>query len=404
MNELTTDMLFPNKPLARRPVWEWVFSIIFRKLKDGQLTLHLPGGRSRTYGVPGKVHVEMTLRDGKAVSRMIRGGGLGFAEGYMAGEWSTPNLPELLKFLAYQQESLEAKLPKMLRAARFEELRNLGRKNSLSGSKKNIEFHYDLGNNFYKLWLDATMTYSAALFSSKNLPLADAQTAKYKRLAAQLNIQPGDTILEIGCGWGGFAEYVTSAYDCHITGLTLSHEQLAFADKRLKASGQSERADFLLQDYRDTEGQFNHIVSIEMFEAVGEEYWPAYFDKVKELLAPGGRAALQVITIDHKNFDYYKSRVDFIQKYIFPGGILPSVPVLDTQFERAGLTKTDEFMFGHDYAETLRRWRTEFHRHAHDVKALGYDGKFMRMWDYYLAYCEAGFENGMIDVGHFILE
>lgn len=270
-------------------------------------------------------------------------------------------------------------------------------RNSRRGSRANIAFHYDLGNDFYRLWLDRSMTYSSAIFADPQEALAQAQVRKYRRLLDSLEAKPGDHILEIGCGWGGFAE-LAAREGYRITGLTLSREQLDFARQRIEAAGLSDRVELRLQDYRDLRGQFDHVVSIEMFEAVGEAYWSTYFDTVYRVLRPGGRAALQVITIDERVFDSYRRNADFIQLYIFPGGMLPSVSRFNRAAEQAGLRPGEQAFFGRDYAETLRRWHRQVVAHAEVLPALGYDERFLRTWRYYLSYCEAGFATGRTDL------
>jgi cyclopropane-fatty-acyl-phospholipid synthase len=271
--------------------------------------------------------------------------------------------------------------------------------NSRTGSKKNIHAHYDLGNAFYEAWLDRTMTYSSARFDSASEPLEAAQTRKYADLARAMDLKPGMRVLEIGCGWGGFAEYAAREVGAHVTGVTISQEQHDFARQRLFNAGLSERTDIRLIDYRDVEGTFDRVASIEMFEAVGKEYWGAYFDKVRQVLVPGGRAGLQIITIQDELFDEYNARVDFIQKYIFPGGMLPSEARLQPVVEAAGLRWDAVDRFGVDYADTLSRWDQRFQAAWADIRKMGgFDERFRRLWRFYLAYCEAGFRSRRTDV------
>jgi cyclopropane-fatty-acyl-phospholipid synthase len=272
------------------------------------------------------------------------------------------------------------------------------RRNSKSGSKRNIEYHYDLGNSFYRRWLDPTMTYSSARFAHKEQDLSSAQINKYRSLAEGIDLKPEHHLLEIGSGWGGFAEYAASEIGCRVTGITISKEQLAFARERMEKKGLGDKVDIRYQDYRDVDERFDRIASIEMFEAVGEQYWPAYFDKIRNCLKPGGKAGLQIITIADRSFAAYRRRADFIQRYIFPGGMLPSPSVLKQQVQRAGLTWAGNLEFGLDYAETLRQWRERFRAAWPDIQHQGFDERFRRMWEYYLAYCEAGFRSGNIDV------
>jgi len=276
-------------------------------------------------------------------------------------------------------------------------LQHRWRRNHRRGSRRNIAFHYDLGNDFYRLWLDPGMTYSAALFAEPGEPLEAAQGRKYQRVLDRLGARPRAHILEIGCGWGGFAEHA-ARQGFRVTGITLSREQLAFARKRIAAAGLEDRVELRLQDYRDVNERFDHVVSIEMFEAVGEQYWQTYFETVQRALKPGGRASLQVITIDAARYEAYQREADFIQKYVFPGGMLPSVPAFDAAAQAAGLVAHEREFYGRDYADTLRRWDASVCANRHGIAALGFDERFLRLWRYYLAYCEAGFRTGRIDL------
>jgi cyclopropane-fatty-acyl-phospholipid synthase len=276
---------------------------------------------------------------------------------------------------------------------------HLGKANSKRGSRKNISYHYDLGNEFYATWLDRTFTYSSALFNSPEDSLEQAQLNKYRRICEMLNLQPGEKVLEVGCGWGGFAELAAREYGANVYGITLSKEQLAFAESRIKTAGLEQQVKLELIDYRDVQGSYDHIVSIEMFEAVGEENWPTYFAMLKERLKPEGRAVLQIISIDNKRFDAYRKRTDFIQRYIFPGGMLPSPQRLREEISQANLTLEGEQLFGHDYAKTLHIWREQFENAWPTINKQGFDERFKRMWIFYLTYCEAGFAEDSIDVG-----
>jgi cyclopropane-fatty-acyl-phospholipid synthase len=277
------------------------------------------------------------------------------------------------------------------------------RRNTKALAPENISYHYDLGNAFYEQWLDESMTYSSALFARPELSLAEAQREKYRRIAASINLNSNDRVLEIGCGWGGFLEYAAGEIGCRVTGITLSGEQAKFARARIERAGLTARADIRLEDYRDVAGVYDKIVSIEMFEAVGEEYWPAFFDTIRERLAPGGRAALQVITISEHLFERYRRRIDFIQRYIFPGGVLPSSEALGAAIATADLCLEDSFFFGESYAATLRFWDEAFRKAWPEIARLGFDDRFFRMWTYYLAYCEAGFRMNLVDVGQFVI-
>ena len=271
-------------------------------------------------------------------------------------------------------------------------------RNTRAGARRNIMAHYDLGNAFYQRWLDPSMTYSSAKFERPDDDLSAAQRNKYLALARRIELKPEHTLLEIGCGWGGFAEFAAKEIGCRITGITISPEQCEFARQRLFKQGLADRAQIKLEDYRDTQGMFDRIASIEMFEAVGESYWPAYFSKIRDLLAPLGQAGLQVITIDERYFSAYRSSVDFIQKYVFPGGMLPSMQTLREQVACAGLSWRENTNFGLDYAQTLARWHGRFIGAWDDIRMLGFDDRFKRLWSYYLSYCEAGFRAGSIDV------
>ncbi len=373
-------------------------------LQGGALAIELPDGQSLRVG-HGALVAHWRVRDHAVFESALARGDIGLAEAWMDGLWETDHLAALLGLLASNRAVLgRAVYGRALRlmAAR---LWHLLRANTRAGSRRNIEAHYDLGNDFYALWLDETMTYSAAVFESADGPgegaLAEAQRRKYRRILDRLNARPGQTILEIGCGWGGFAEVAATEYGCHVHGLTLSPSQLAFAQARALEGGFDDRARFELCDYRDATGQFDHIVSIEMIEAVGERFWPVYFGRIHELLKPGGRCVIQAITIDDTLFARYRRGTDFIQRYIFPGGMLPSPTAVARQAARAGLHACGDFAFGRDYARTLAQWHERFDACESQVRAQGFPERFLRMWRFYLAYCEAGFTTGDIDVHHY---
>lgn len=387
---------------------EKLFAHVLSHIEVGQLLVRFPSGAERSFvgapmGLSGHIVGEMHIEKWSALSRALKGGTIGLAEGFMAGEWTSPDLTNLLRVLAANMDRLEARLKRAPLRKLRERLGHWFNRNSKSGSRRNISYHYDLGNDFYALWLDRTMTYSAGLYDFGAAALEEAQTAKYAALADAVGIRPGNHVLEIGCGWGGFAEYAIRELGCRVTGVTLSKEQLAFANARLELEGLADRADLRLCDYRDLEGQFDHIVSIEMLEAVGEDYWPTYFDKVRTLLRPGGRAGIQVITIDDNRFERYRQGVDFIQKYIFPGGMLPSDKVLKKLFRDHGFAVRAQRDFGIGYAQTLKHWHQTFAAQKAKVQALGYDEKFDRMWRFYLSYCEAGFRQKTIDVSQYVI-
>jgi cyclopropane-fatty-acyl-phospholipid synthase len=359
----------------------------------------LPDGRSLIFRgkEPGPQGV-ILLHDFRALSRLASGGSLGLAESYLDGEWDSPDLTAVLECgtLNGRRFSEFFKVSPVKRA--FDRIIHALRPNTRSGSRRNIHAHYDLGNAFYERWLDGTMTYSSALFESRDQSLASAQTAKYRALADMMDLKPGEHVLEIGCGWGGFAEYAARERGARVTGLTISREQLAFAQARMQRQGLSDLVDLRFQDYRDVAGTFDKVASIEMFEAVGEKYWPIYFNKIRQVLKPGGVAALQVITIEDENFETYRRTVDFIQKYVFPGGMLPSMAALKVETDKVGLTWGTHFAFAKDYARTLEEWRRSFLAAWPDIEGAEFDARFKRLWTFYLAYCEAGFKGGAIDV------
>jgi len=368
-------------------------------LEHGSVMMHLPGADTVRLG-HGELIGHWHVRDMAMFDLAIGTGDIGLGEAWMAGMWQTDALGDVLTWLSRNREALGARV--YGRAWRLMAYRvwHLLRANTRRGSRRNIEAHYDLGNDFYALWLDPTMTYSAACFANPGEALATAQQRKYRRLLESLEARPGQRILEIGCGWGGFAEVAALEYGCTVLGLTLSPAQLAFAERRAEQGGWADRASFALCDYRDVRGQYDHIVSIEMIEAVGERFWPVYFDKIAECLAPGGRAVLQAITIDDALFERYREGTDFIQRYVFPGGMLPSPRRMVEEAGRAGLERTALETFGADYARTLQHWHADFNGVHEAVLAQGFDARFIRLWQFYLAYCEAGFRSGDLDVCH----
>lgn len=389
---------------AKRPAAMKILSLLLRNVKFGQIQLALPDGEILTFG--------RKSPDGPAVlkvhnmaffNRTLRQGAMGFAESYMDGEWSSPDLAKLLILLNSNMTMLQQSIGKNRFTQWINRIIHILRPNTREGAKRNIHAHYDLGNEFYALWLDATMTYSSALFRDSQQTLRDAQNEKYRALAASTDIGPDDHVLEIGCGWGGFAEFAAREIGCKVTGITISNEQLAFAKNRIAMAGLQDKVDFKFCDYRDLTEKYDRIVSIEMFEAVGESYWPTYFDQVHACLKPGGKAGLQIITIAKERFDSYRKKTDFIQRYIFPGGMLPSPERLDGEFANADLKLVAREDFAADYARTLAEWRHRFLEVWPEVQALGFDARFRNMWEYYLAYCEAGFTTQSIDVSHFAL-
>lgn len=376
---------------------------MLERLHSGSLTMTLPDGRTLRFG-RGEPSAAMRVTRWDVFGTTLARGDIGFAESWIDGGWDTDALADLLGVLIANRDALESAVYGTAAGRLLYRIRHLFRRNSRAGSRRNIHAHYDLGNDFYRLWLDAGMTYSSALFEGgAGRTLEQAQQAKYRRILDELALPAGAAVLEIGCGWGAFAELAV-ADGLRVKGLTLSTEQLAWARARLAAAEAAGLASFELQDYRDERGRHDGVVSIEMFEAVGEAYWPAYFDTVKRSLKAGGRAVVQTILIDDALFDRYRTGSDFIQQYVFPGGMLPSARRFTEAAARAGLAVTAAEHFGPDYAETLKRWRIAFHAEADAVRKLGFDERFMRIWHFYLAYCEAGFHAGSIDVAQFRLE
>ncbi len=370
------------------------------RLEGGALALELPDNVHLRAG-HGPLVAHLRVRDHALFSEALARGDIGFAESYMDGQWDTEDLTALLTLLARNRMQLQSAIYGRVLRLIGHRITHMLRANTRKGSKRNIEAHYDLGNDFYSLWLDPTMTYSAALFAHPNESLAVAQLRKYRRILRQLDPRPGQIILEVGCGWGGFAEVAATEFGCRVLGLTLSPAQLAHARARAERGGFADRVQFDLCDYRDVSGQYDHIVSIEMIEAVGERFWPTYFSQLAGLLKPGGRCVVQAITIADDLFARYRRGTDFIQRHIFPGGMLPSPQIMRRQAERVGLAVTDDFSFGPDYGRTLARWAQDFETRITEVRALGFDERFVRMWRFYLSYCEAGFNSGDIDVRHY---
>jgi len=396
----STLSLPPHTPAAARTVFR-----LLQQLRHGALTIQLPDGSVHTVGDGQGPHANIHLHNWKPCVAAIKSGDIGFAESYIAGDWSTPQLATLLGLLAANRRALENVIYGSWAGRLLYRIRHLLNRNTKSNSRKNIHAHYDLGNDFYKLWLDGTMNYSSAWFNGDpDQDMQQAQHAKVRRALHMTGIRAGDRVLEIGCGWGALAEKATVEFGARLTGVTLSTEQLAWAQQRLAALGVADRADLRLQDYRDIDdGPYDAICSIEMIEAVGREYWPTYFQSVARLLKPGGRACIQSIVIQDALFERYIRSTDFIQQYIFPGGCLPSPAEFRRQAQAAGLQVVDELPFGRDYGETCRRWRVDFMARREEVLAQGFDERFIRIWEFYLAYCEAGFDAGDIDVVQYTL-
>ena len=398
----TMPSLETSEPTRRRGLGERLVAGWLGGIRAGRLTVTFPSGAMQVFaGAEQGPHAALTIHDMRLVARILFAGDLGFAEGYMAGDWETPDLSALMAFGVLNEGGLKAPLGGSWPARLLGRLTH--RRHANTRSRRNIAAHYDLGNAFYGLWLDRSMTYSSALFDRLDEPLEQAQRRKYLRLAEMLELAPGDEVLEIGCGWGGFAEIAAGEFGCRVVCLTLSAEQAVYARARMVRAGLADRVEVRLQDYRDVAGTFDKIASIEMFEAVGEAYWPRYMNTLRSRLKPGGRAALQVITIDDARFESYRRNPDFIQRYVFPGGMLPSPDAFARAARDAGLEIADSHFFGVSYAETIRRWDASFTANWEAIRAQGFDDRFHRLWRYYPAYCEAGFDTGQIDVGHILL-
>jgi len=392
---------------------------LLERLQVGSLDLQLPDGSTAHFGQATSAHAHgsqacqgpraaLRLHNWSVCSAALKSGDIGFAESYIAGDWSTPDLTALLTLFIANREHIESAIYGNWLGRLAYRIKHLLNRNSKANSRKNIQAHYDLGNDFYRLWLDRTMSYSSAWFEGDHSrPMVDAQRAKVKRALMEVGVsqfKPGQRLLEIGCGWGGLAEIAASEHGAHVTGVTLSTEQLQWAQDRMARANLKDFADLRLQDYRDISDEpFDAIVSIEMFEAVGREYWPSYFATLQRCLKPGGRACLQTITIRDDLFERYIKSTDFIQQYIFPGGLLPSDQAFRAEAERAGLEVVNTLDFGGDYAETLRRWRADFNHHLKQVQQLGFDERFQRIWTFYLAYCEAAFDMGNTSVVQYTL-
>ncbi|WP_212525754.1 cyclopropane-fatty-acyl-phospholipid synthase family protein [Actibacterium sp. MT2.3-13A] len=378
------------------------FGVVFEKacgMAHGRLDFVLPDGRRfRAEGAaPGPV-AELVVHDPDIFARLIREGDLGFCEAYLEQGWSTPDLQAFMDLVHADNDEIYDGFPGMGLVRAFEKLRFWLQSNSRRQAKKNISYHYDLGNDFYALWLDDSMTYSSALFRTGQETLEAAQRRKYASMVDQMGVRAGEHVLEIGCGWGGFAEYAAAERGLRVTGLTISQAQHDYAVERIARAGLSDRVEIRLQDYRDARGSYDGIASIEMFEAVGEKYWPAYFATLRDRLKPGRNATLQIITVQDRRFDIYRESVDFIQKFIFPGGMLPSPAVLREEVRRAGLAVKHSIEFGDSYSQTLRRWHDSFNAKWDQVAALGFDARFRRMWNFYLTSCAATFHSGNCDV------
>jgi cyclopropane-fatty-acyl-phospholipid synthase len=373
-------------------------------VRAGDLMLTLPDGSMHRFGGhrPGP-SAEVTLHAPRAISRFAFGGSLGWAEAYLDGDWSSPDIRAVMALAAANEAEWDAVLRGNVLVRLVSRAYHALRPNTRRGARKNIAAHYDLGNDFYAAWLDPSMTYSSAEFAAPAETLEAAQARKVRNLLAAIDLRPGQSLLEIGCGWGYLAEIAAREFGARVVALTLSREQHAHAVARMAEAGLGDRVEIRLQDWRDVPERFDRIASVEMFEAVGEAYWAPFFSALRERLSPGGRAGLQIITIADRYFETYRSSADFIQRYVFPGGMLPSPTRLREETARAGLAWQSETWFGQSYAETLRIWNERFQAAWPRIAPLGYDERFKRLWEYYLCYCETGFRAGWTDVGRIVL-
>lgn len=370
------------------------------RIQNGGLVLGLPNGRVLRFQGPNEASATgiILVRDYAFARRTLLGGDIAFFEAYADDQWDTPDLAGCLYVLARNADYLQDAFEAIPMITWLDAMRHSFNKNTKSGSRKNIMAHYDLGNAFYQQWLDPSMTYSSALFLPQDTDLNRAQENKYASLAQSIDLKPGETVLEIGSGWGGFAEYAAKHRDAHVTGITISEAQYDYAKERIFKAGLNEKVDFQLRDYRDVSGQYDKIASIEMFEAVGKQYWETYFEKVHQSLKPGGVAGFQIITIADRFFKVYERSTDFIQRYVFPGGMLPTPTLLRNHVENTGMVWQNDVQFGVHYADTLKSWHERFLHAWGDIRPLGFDTRFKKLWRFYLAYCEAGFRAGTTDV------
>ncbi len=395
VNDLSAIPVHTHLPAVAR-----LFYGLMKRIDTGSLTFTSPEGHTTVFrGVHEGPAADLRFADWGVAKEAFKSAEIGLAECYRDGRLFTSNLTAFLMVCTENQAALEHVFYGKPLVALYFRIKHMLRHNHRGNARKNISAHYDLSNAFYQQWLDATMTYSSAVFNGDYAqPMEQAQTAKYERILSVLNPKPADTILEIGCGWGGFAEHAARTRGVKVTGITLSQEQLAFARQRVAAAGLSHLVDLQLIDYRDVRGQFDHVVSIEMFEAVGERYWPTYFSTVQERLKPGGRAVIQAITIDEEAFPRYRETSDFIREYVFPGGMLAPIPRFIADAGKAGLVAGEPYCFGIDYAETLKWWLQRVNARVESIRSMGFDDKFLQIWRFYLCYCEAGFRAGRTNV------
>lgn len=381
------------------------FLKLITRVRVGHFQVITPEGQSLTFGeLHQPLNATLQIKDWRACGRIIRAGDIGFAESYEADWIDSPDLTALLRLAIRNEAVLDRVVSGGRLTTLWYRLKHVLRPNTRKGSQRNIHAHYDIGNDFYNLWLDKSLTYSSAIFEGDySQLLQQAQTRKYQRIIDELGLKSGDKVLEIGCGWGGFAEHAAKL-DIHVHGVTISQAQLEIAQKRIAANNLQYLAQLELRDYRDLQGEYDAIVSIEMFEAVGERFWPEFFNILADRLKSNGKALVQSITIDERNFERYRSNTDFIQQYIFPGGMLPSPERFCAKAIKANFKVLDQYAFGKDYAETLRRWSQKFQEESHAITQQGFDERFMRIWQLYFAYCEAGFDEEKTNVFQFLLQ
>ena len=379
--------------------WEMLILNGIKKFPYGSIILEWPNGNiNNIEASQDGPNAKLIIHDNQVAKEIIKGGSVKFAELYISKKVSTDNLTNLIHYFAVNNDQAENTLKISFIKNLFNKFIHFQNKNTKNQAKKNISLHYDLGNKFYEYWLDKSMTYSSAIFHEKSIEIEDAQNNKYKRLAELSSINNGDEVLEIGCGWGGFAEFLGKNYDCKVTAITISEEQFKFATKRIAEAKLAEKVKIVFCDYRNLSGKFDKIISIEMFEAVGSEYWNTFFKKVESVLKPKGSISLQLITIDDKIYDVYKINPDFIQKYIFPGGMLPSMKVLKNILKNTSLNIKSIDSYANDYAKTLNIWNKQFNQNWSKIEKLGFDERFKLLWNYYLSYCEGGFLSKNIDL------
>ena len=379
--------------------WDKIFLKGIKKFPYGSLQIEWPDGKFQKIDAIHKgPNAKLKIVDSNVVREIIQGGSIKFAELYISKRIITNNLTNLMHYCALNNDQAEETFKITIFRYFYNKYLHFKNKNTKIQAKKNISHHYDLGNQFYKYWLDKSMTYSSAIFNGKNDNLELAQNNKYQKLADLSSIKKGDNILEIGCGWGGFSEFLAKNYDCQITALTISREQFKFTTERMEKANLKSKVKVVFCDYRNIKGQFDKVLSIEMFEAVGREYWKTFFEKIKTILKPNGNVGLQLITIDDKIYNVYKNNPDFIQKYIFPGGMLPSVEVLKNIIENTSFRINSINSYSNDYAKTLNIWNKEFNRNWTKIEKLGFDERFKLLWNYYLSYCEGGFLSKNIDL------